>query len=398
VSALAAAGLVGVSPVFAACTSSCLFQLHIPGLQGSGLDNSSSGSTITVSLAGATLPAGTVGTAYTFDFTTLLNVSGDPNYTATAVTCGLASGSLPAGLSLTPGCSLTGTPTTSVSNQSFSVAAQYRGVQGTGSYALTINQAPFVFSPTLASTATNYNVYSAAQAAGWNGTAPLQATVTVPSGGVLGATSTSGYAFLTGTGFPTGSRITLVNNGTIVGAGGAGGSASAGGGTGAVGNAGGSALYVQFPLTVTNNGTIAGGGGGGGAAVTSWEDSVVAGGSGGGGGQGYGTSAGGGFYVDTVYPPGYSGGTGSLSAPGAGGAATESGRYPNQNSAPWYCFSGAAGQGGALGQPGSASAVSSGSGCTGAGLSNPGGAAGYSVVGASNVTWSTTGTVKGPQQ
>jgi hypothetical protein len=297
-------------------------------------------------------------------------------------------------LTLASGCTLTGTPTTAVSNQNFSVKATYRGVSGSGNYALTVNLAPFAFSPTLASTTTNYNVYSAAQAAGWDGTRPLLATITVPSSGVVGATSTGVYAFSTGSGFPAGSVIALVNNGTIVGVGGAGGN------WGTVGSAGGPALLAQFPLTVTNNGTIAGGGGGGGGSNRATVVNVLAGGAGGGGGMGYGTSPGGAAdpaFAGAQYPQGGAGYNGNIVTPGLGGTGVTSGTFPNQFSAPPYASSAAGGTGGMLGQAGVAAIpgwIADGTVVPGV----AGGAAGYAVVGKANVTWSTTGTVLGPQQ
>jgi hypothetical protein len=216
----------------------------------------------------------------------------------------------------------------------------------------------------------------------------------------VGASSTGNYAFSTGSGFPAQTTLKLTNNGAIVGAGGAGGSGCANGYCStSVGGNGGPALYAQYPITIVNNNAIGGGGGGGGGAQASWQSSVVAGGSGGGGGEGWGTSAGGGVTTDQPgYPQGHAGGTGSISGPGAGGAGTQSGMYPNQFSAPWYCYSNTAGTGGTWGQPGGASAAAYGSGCNGAGNYYPGGAAGYAVVGRANVTWSTTGTIYGPQQ
>lgn len=382
--------LTGLSSGANASTATYTFRVPVQGLKAS----SAMPTNIQVGLANATLPAGTAGTAYTFDFTSLLSVSGDPTYTVGAASCTLASGTVPAGLTLASSCTLTGTPTTAVSNQNFSVRATYRGASGSGNYALTVNLAPFTFSPTLASTTTNYNVYSAAQAAGWDGMRPLLATITVPSGGVVGATSTGSYALSTGSGFPSGSVIALVNNGTIVGAGGAGGN------WGTVGSAGGSALLVQFPLTVTNNGTIAGGGGGGGGSNRATVVNVLAGGAGGGGGMGYGTSPGGAAdpaFAGAQYPQGGAGYNGNIVTPGLGGTGVTSGTYPNQYSAPPYASSAAGGTGGMLGQPGVAAIpgwIADGTVVPGV----AGGAAGYAVVGKANVTWSTTGTVLGPQQ
>ena len=94
---------------------------------------------------------------------------------------------------------------------------------------------------------------------------PLLATVTVNPGVIVSSPSTATPAFDTGVNFPVGSILKLVNGGAILGMGGAGGNSLA------AGNPGGPALKAQYPLFVTNNGTVAGGGGGGGAgAFWSW--------------------------------------------------------------------------------------------------------------------------------
>lgn len=357
---------------------------------------------IVVSLSSATLPLGNVGASYSYDFKPLVSVSGDTGYALSAVQFRMAPGSsLPAGLTLGANGVLAGTPAAAAtSGQKFSVVADYRGQQATVQYTVTVNPAFFDFNPTISSNTTNYNLYNAARAAGWDGVAPLRASVTVGAGVWVGASSTGNYAFVTGTGFPAQSTLKLTNNGAIVGAGGAGGSGcSSGYCSWSVGGNGGPALYAQYPITIVNNNVIGGGGGGGGGSQVSWQSSVVAGGSGGGGGEGWGTSAGGGVTTDQPsYPQGHAGGAGTISGPGAGGAGTQSGMYPNQFSAPWYCYSNSAGNGGAWGQAGGASAAAYGSGCNGAGAYYPGGAGGYAVVGNANVTWSTVGTVYGPKQ
>jgi hypothetical protein len=124
----------------------------------------------------------------------------------------------------------------------------------------------FVFTQTIAANTTNYNLKSAAIAAGWNQTAPLDATVTINSGVYVYSTSTGAYAFQTGATFPAGTVLRLINNGIILGMGGSGGN---GGnpnvvGSGFAGNVGGPAMLIQHAIQITNNGSIAGGGGGGG--------------------------------------------------------------------------------------------------------------------------------------
>jgi hypothetical protein len=134
----------------------------------------------------------------------------------------------------------------------------------------------YTFNQTISNNTTNYNLKSAAIAAGWNQTSVLNATVTINSGVYVYSTSTGSYAFDTGSTFPSGSTLALVNNGTIIGKGGDGG--AGGGGTGytgngqypAAGSAGGTggtagpAFIAQYAISVTNNGVLNGGGGGGG--------------------------------------------------------------------------------------------------------------------------------------
>jgi hypothetical protein len=134
----------------------------------------------------------------------------------------------------------------------------------------------YTFNQTISTNTTNYNLKSAAIAAGWNQTSALNATVTINSGVFVYSTSTGSYSFDTGSTFPSGSTLALINNGTIIGKGGDGG--NGGGGTTYTGNAtnptgasaggnggnAGPAFIAQYAINVTNNSTINGGGGGGG--------------------------------------------------------------------------------------------------------------------------------------
>lgn len=130
----------------------------------------------------------------------------------------------------------------------------------------------YTFNATIASNTTDYNLKSAAIAAGWNQTDKLVATVTINAGVYVYASSTGAYAFQTGSTFSAGTTLALINNGIICGKGGNGGAGGPGGnhnthhGTdwiGAGGSAGGPALLAQANISITNNGTIGGGGGGG---------------------------------------------------------------------------------------------------------------------------------------
>jgi hypothetical protein len=122
----------------------------------------------------------------------------------------------------------------------------------------------YVFNQTIAANTTNYNLKSAATAAGWDGIKPLIATVTINSGVYVYSTSTGSYAFDTGATFPSGTTLVLVNNGIILGKGGGGGAGSVGAAAGSAGAGGGPAFIAQAAISVTNNNTFGGGGGGGG--------------------------------------------------------------------------------------------------------------------------------------
>jgi hypothetical protein len=156
----------------------------------------------------------------------------------------------------------------------------------------------FSFSQTISASTANYNLRTAAIAAGWNGTTPISATVTVNAGIFVYSASTGTAAFDTGS-IPAGSTVSLVNNGYIIGAGGAGGAGSTvpnatanSFGAAVAGSAGGNAIQAQYSVSITNNGIIGGGGGGGGGSGAAKTDVDGKGtiygapGSGGGGGRG----------------------------------------------------------------------------------------------------------------
>jgi hypothetical protein len=131
----------------------------------------------------------------------------------------------------------------------------------------------FVFNQTISSDTTNYNLKSAAIAAGWDQSKPLIATVTINAGVYVYSTSTGSYAFDTGSSFYAGSTLALINNGTILGRGGDGGQgAFYNSGTDSIvganrnGTTAGPAFIARYAISVTNNGTIGGGGGGGGGS------------------------------------------------------------------------------------------------------------------------------------
>lgn len=212
----------------------------------------------------------------------------------------------------------------------------------------------FVFTPTISVDTSNYNLKAAAIAAGWDQVAPLLATVTVNSGIVLSANSTSLYGFDTGSGFPAGTTLKLVMPGYVCGMGGAGGAAYK------AGSNGGPALRAQYAIDIDAAGGVIGGGGGGGGG----------GKGGGGGGRSGRTDAAGGVGVPN-------GASGTFSSGGSGG--------------------GGGGAGGTTG-PGDDGSGLSGGGGGGWGASGgttgsyAGGTGGAAVVGNSYITWINTGT------
>lgn len=216
----------------------------------------------------------------------------------------------------------------------------------------------FVWRPTISADATNFVLYSQATAAGWDGVVPLDAEVTVASGIVLSANSTSLYGFDTGTGFPAGTTLKLIMPGYVCGMGGAGGAQTT------AGSNGGPALRAQYAITIDALGGVTAGGGGGGGGSSF---------GGGGGGRSGRTAAAGGAAS-------FTGANGTFSSGGAGG------------------YNG--GAGGTTG-PGGNGSVSQGGGGGGWGagggtaFSSAGGTGGAAVVGNSYITWINTGTSYG---
>lgn len=139
---------------------------------------------------------------------------------------------------------------------------------------------------TIAANAQNYNIFNAAKAANGNVTPPAGSaiTVTINTGIVVGSSSTALYAMDTGTGWLVGTTIAIVNNGYIMGKGGNGGAAGAPfGGAGLTGAAGGPAINLQYPVSITNGAGYIYSGGGGGGGCGGGSTSVRVGGGGGAG-------------------------------------------------------------------------------------------------------------------
>ena len=91
---------------------------------------------------GPALPAGEVNLAYSYDLKQLLSVSGDPAYNSSNVSWELASGALPAGLSLGSDGVVSGIPTTKDAvGSSFQVKAAYKTKTGQQAYTIVVNGA-----------------------------------------------------------------------------------------------------------------------------------------------------------------------------------------------------------------------------------------------------------------
>lgn len=186
----------------------------------------------------------------------------------------------------------------------------------------------------------NVNLANKLTALGWNGVEPVDVTVTVAPGVLIGGS----YA-LTIPALPTGSPpVKLVNAGRIQGRGGNGGSSGASPG----GAAGGPALFVATPVWLSNSGVIAGGGGGGGGSSGSL--SMYGGGGGGGAGIPGGGGGGGGMWGGSGGGSGTPYGGGS----GGGGGAWRDGETGESGTGPAGSAGGApgGGGGGAGGAPG----------------------------------------------
>lgn len=246
---------------------------------------------------------------------------------------------------------------------------------------------PFLFIRTISTNQVDYNLNTALTAAGWNGTSPVVANITIASAVQFTASANTIPAFTVGV-LPTGSSIYITNNGYIVGRGGQGvgkgypnntsynltAPASANGGV---------ALSVSSAVSINNaSGTIGGGGGAGGVGGGTGGDCScsscggvgLSGMSTSGGGAGYG-AAGQGFQRwqnNNAYTQTQNSSAGGLLTAGAQGGTT----------------AGASGTLGVAGATGGGSIV-----CGYTNQSGPGtgGAAGACTSGNANITWVANG-------
>jgi hypothetical protein len=249
--------------------------------------------------------------------------------------------------------------TTSVAARGAISMSQFYGVSAVNRRTLTI---------TIGTNTSNFDVYTNTIATGSYSTGLTD--VIVVNNATVNSASTPTYAMLVPSSFSSGDTVQIINNSFIHGRGGNGG-ASNPAGAGSPGAPGGLGIYVNRPVTIVNNGTIAagGGGGGGGGRGTSLSGKTGVATAGGGGGGGAGVSTGG--------APNGSPSTGTAPGPGGGGAGGN------------VIAAGPGGPGGALGAAGTpGTATPAGGGGGGAGTNN------Y-ITGNPFVTWAVTGTRSG---
>ncbi len=230
------------------------------------------------------------------------------------------------------------------------------------------------FTVDILSNTTSFNLTTTLTGLGWDGVSATDITINVASGITVGSTSI-GVPGMT-ISLPGGSTVALNNEGRIQGRGGNGGR---GQGSGTNGQGGGTALSTNVATTIDNlSGDIWGGGGGGGGGAGSTNfNPPGSGGGGGGGGAGTNPGTGGSGGTFSGGTAGQTGSTGTATSGGSGGAGGVN-----------------AGTGGSGGGPGLAGSNGQNKGSI---SGTSGGAAGKSIIGISNVTFTNAGDVRGPQ-
>ncbi len=311
---------------------------------------------VVVSLSGTNV---TLTGGFTYQTLTLTAISPNLGSTAGGTSVTLTGTDFATGATVTiGGASATGCSVSSVTSITCTTPAGSTGAKdvvvtlGSNNATLTggftYSASSYTFTQTISASTANYNLRAAAVAAGWTGTIPLNASITINPGVVVGSSSATTYAFDTGTSFLSGSVLALtISSGGIIS--GAGGASDANGGP---------ALHAQYALNLTNNGIIQGGGGGGGGSSDA---------------------------------PSYGGG-GAGSPPGAGATVSAGGAGTS-----YECEGGEyiiGGNGGAPGLPGTG-AYDTGNTCTVPTYFGSG-AGGVAVTGNSYITWSGSGSILGP--
>jgi uncharacterized lipoprotein NlpE involved in copper resistance len=158
---------------------------------------------ITVALATVTLPNALIGTPYAgYNLNTALKVSNDPSFDNTAVTWSVASGNLPAGMTLNADGSLTGTPG-AAGTQSFTVQAAYKSRTGQQQYSLIVADITVALNPATLSAGKAGTVYTGFD---FNSVLKVTGDTVVPGAVTWGVSSGA---------LPAG--LTLNSNGTLSG-------------------------------------------------------------------------------------------------------------------------------------------------------------------------------------
>lgn len=159
---------------------------------------------ISVAINPITLPAGQVGVAYAgFDFRSVLQVTGDPAFSQGAVTWKVASGTLPAGLTLSASGQLAGTPTVAASS-TFQLQAVYKTKVGAQSYSVIVSDFTIGLASGSLPDAVNTVAYSKDLAASLTISGDSTYTGTAVSWAVSGGTLPAGLALGAGTGVISG--------------------------------------------------------------------------------------------------------------------------------------------------------------------------------------------------
>jgi len=166
---------------------------------------------ITVGLEQAALPAGVQGAAYRYDLKPLLRVSGDAAFAGTGVTWSLASGSLPAGLSLGADGVVSGVPTAENAGAPFSVQATYKTKTGQQAYSVLVGAIQVTLSATAAPPpgATYGSAYN--NAGGWD----VKPNVSISGDAAYDGKGTGVTWSVSGGALPAG--LTLATGGVVVG-------------------------------------------------------------------------------------------------------------------------------------------------------------------------------------
>lgn len=311
-----------------------------------GGGGSGGGGTGVLTLSPASLPTGTVNTAYLT--TTITAAGGTAPYTFAKT-----DGTLPTGVSLSSSGTLSGTPTTA-STYTFTITAtDSAGLTGSKAYSVTIASAGSGGTIQLTTGGTQ-NLRTIANANGYTGSATANYTFVVGSGVTITGNTGGGAGIDTGS-WPAGVVLNLTVNGIIRGGGGYGGNGGSAGVAGTSGGAGGDAIRCGAPISVTVNSgaTVVGGGGGGGGygGTGNPQGGGYYGGGGGGGGapNGQGGGAGLGSSGGSDGSPGSpgtisGGGAGASSGGGAGGTYGQAGDAASTS--PYGSPSGVGGAGG----------------------------------------------------